>query len=61
MDHEVSLLRYWPIRKQYWGRHFWAIGYGVFSSGYITDGMIREYIKIHREHQGHHDDDFSIE
>ena len=22
-------------RKQYWGRHFWAIGYGAFSSGYV--------------------------
>jgi len=33
------------LRKQYWGCHFWAIGYGAFSSGYITDDMIGEYIK----------------
>jgi len=35
------------LGKQYWGKHFWAIGYAAFSSGTITDEMIREYIKNH--------------
>jgi len=47
--------------KQCWGRHFWAIGYSAFSSGYLTEDMIREYIKGYREHQGHNDDDFPVE
>ena len=31
--------------KMYWGRHFWARGYFVVSSGTITDEMIMEYIE----------------
>ena len=33
----------------------------VFSVQIITDDTIREYIKRHREHQGHNDDDFPVE
>ena len=36
------------LGKQYWGQHFWAIGYAAFSSGEVTDQMIREYIKNHQ-------------
>ena len=25
------------LRKKYWGRHFWAIGFGCWSTGNITD------------------------
>jgi len=32
------------IRKQLWGRHFWARGYFVVSSGTINDEMIQQYI-----------------
>ena len=35
------------LGKQYWGNHFWAIGYAAFSAGDVTDDMIREYIKNH--------------
>jgi REP-associated tyrosine transposase len=39
------LLQEFPhLRKQFWGRHFWARGYLAVSSGTITDEMIREYI-----------------
>ena len=33
------------MQKQYWGRHFWARGYFVASSGNVTDEAIMEYIK----------------
>ena len=33
------------IQKQYWGRHFWARGYFVASSGNVTDEAIAEYIR----------------
>ncbi len=33
------------IRKQCWGRHLWARGYFVASSGNITEETIREYIR----------------
>ena len=46
------------LRKEYWGRHFWGIGYFCVTSGNVTDEMIIKYI----EEQGHkqHDDVFQI-
>ena len=39
------LLQEFPhLRKQFWGRHFWARGYLAVSSGNITDEMIQNYI-----------------
>jgi putative transposase len=36
------------LKKKYWGRHFWAIGYGVWSTGNITEEMVQEYLEHHR-------------
>ena len=33
------------LRKEFWGRHLWARGYFICSSGNVTDEMIEEYIK----------------
>jgi putative transposase len=33
------------IQKEFWGRHIWARGYFVASSGNITDEMIKAYIE----------------
>jgi len=39
------LLQEFPhLKKQFWGRHFWARGYLAVSSGNITDEMIQKYI-----------------
>jgi len=40
---------YPALSKRYWGRHFWAIGYGVWSTGNITDAMVEEYLEHHRK------------
>jgi putative transposase len=32
------------LQKMYRGRHFWARGYFVASSGNVTDEVIMEYI-----------------
>ena len=37
------------IGKKYWGRHFWAIGFGVWSTGNITDEMVQQYLEHHRK------------
>ena len=37
------------LRKRYWGRHFWAVGYGAWSTGVITDEMVQEYLEHHRD------------
>ena len=41
------------LKKRYWGKHLWAIGYFVRTTGNVTDDMIKEYIKHHGK-----DDDF---
>lgn len=39
------MMEFQHIQKQYWGRHLWARGYFVASSGNVTDDMIAEYIR----------------
>jgi len=36
------------LSKQYWGKHFWAIGYGVWSTGSVSQDMVNEYLEHHR-------------
>ncbi len=47
------------LNRQFWGRHMWARGYFVASSGNITDEMIMQYI----ENQGKEptDEDFKTD
>jgi putative transposase len=35
------------LHKRYWGRHFWAIGYGAWSTGNLTQEMIDNYLDHH--------------
>ena len=49
------------LGKRYWGRHFWAIGYGAWSTGNITDEMVQEYLEHHRKPSDMSDDNFIIE
>ena len=44
------------LSKQYWGKHFWAIGYAAFSSGHVTDEMIMQYLEHHKNSRNHNDD-----
>lgn len=37
------------LHKRYWGRHFWAIGFGCWSTGNITGKMVNEYLEHHRK------------
>ncbi len=38
------LMNYRRLRQTFWGRHLWARGYFVASSGNVTDETIAEYI-----------------
>ena len=56
------LLQEFPrLRKQFWGRHFWARGYLAVSSGTITDEMIRAYIEEQEGEQIADDSRFPID
>jgi len=35
------------LRKSYWGKHFWSIGYGAWSTGNLTQEMVDEYLSHH--------------
>ena len=37
------------LKRRYWGQHFWAIGYGAWSTGNISEEMVNEYIEHHRD------------
>lgn len=49
------------LKKRYWGNHFWATGYGVWSSGNITDKMVNEYLEHHRRKDSDDNSDFILE
>ena len=48
------------LGKRYWGQHFWAIGFGCWSTGNITDKMVNEYLEHHRK-SPNDSDNFIIE
>ena len=49
------------LMKKYWGQHFWAIGYGCWSTGNITDEMVNEYLEHHRKPDEKGESNFIIE
>ena len=49
------------LGKRYWGRHFWAIGYGAWSTGNITDEMVEQYLEHHRKPSNGESDTFILE
>ena len=55
----ILMMEYKSLSRAFWGRHIWARGYFVASSGNVTDEVIMKYI----EEQGQEppDGDFSIE
>ena len=40
---------YPELKKRYWGNHFWATGFGAWSTGNVTEELIQKYIEGHRE------------
>ncbi len=53
-------MEYKELNKQFWGRHLWARGYFVASSGNVTDEVIAEYIKNQDVAENMKSDNFSI-
>ena len=54
-------MEYPELKKKYWGQHFWAIGYGVWSTGNITDEMVLEYLEHHRDKPNSPTNDWILE
>ena len=49
------------LNKQYWGRHFWAVGYGAWSTGKITDEMIQKYLEHYKDKPNSEKGDWILE
>ncbi len=49
------------LKKRYWGRHFWAIGFGCWSTGNITDEMVNQYLEHHRNPNDNNNGNFIVE
>ena len=55
------MMEFRHMQKQYWGRHLWARGYFVASSGNVTDEVIMEYIRLQEDTEpGDGGDDFQV-
>jgi putative transposase len=52
------LQEFQPLRRACWGRHVWARGFFVASSGNVTDEVIMEYIKT--QDMAKPEDDFQV-
>ncbi len=37
------------LSSLYLGKHFFGVGYGVWSTGNVTDEMINKYLENHRK------------
>jgi putative transposase len=51
--HERFNKSFLKLKRRYWGRHFWAIGYFVRTTGNVTDEMIKAYIEHHGKDDGY--------
>ncbi len=55
------MMEFGHIQKQCWGRHLWARGYFVASSGNVTDEVIQEYIRLQEDtNKDDNDENFHV-
>ncbi len=52
---------YPELQKRYWGKHFWAIGYGAWSTGNLAEELVQEYLEHHRNPSNADNDNFLID
>lgn len=58
-SHKLQM-EYKELNRQYWGRHLWARGYFVASSGNVTDEVIAKYIESQDLEESKKNDNFDI-
>jgi putative transposase len=46
---KILLGEFGELRRRFYGGHLWGIGYGVWSTGNITDEMIQVYLDHHKD------------
>ena len=53
------LSEYRRLKKEFWGRHLWARGYFVCTTGNVTDDAIKQYIE-QQDAEPQNDEDFRV-
>ena len=52
---------YPELQKRYWGKHLWAIGYGAWSTGTMSEELVEEYLEHHRRPSNQESENFMLE
>lgn len=55
------MMEFRHLNRQFWGRHIWARGYFVATSGNVTDEVIQEYIRLQGHEPPDDDETFRVE
>ena len=55
------MMEFRHLNRQFWGRHMWARGYFVATSGNVTDEVIAEYIRLQGKEPPEDDAVFRVE
>ena len=55
------LMEFRHLNKTFWGRHMWARGYFVATSGNVTDDVIQEYIRLQGQEPPPDDEKFRVQ
>jgi putative transposase len=53
-------LEYPHLKSRYWGKHFWVVGYGAWSTGNVTEALVQEYLEHHRHPSNRDTDPFIL-
>ncbi len=55
------LMEFRHLNRAFWGRHLWARGFFVATSGNVTDEVIEEYIRLQGREPPVDDEAFRVE
>lgn len=54
------LMEFRHLNRAFWGRHLWARGYFVATSGTVTDEVLVEYIRLQGQERPPEAEDFEV-
>jgi putative transposase len=55
------MMEFRHLNKAFWGRHLWARGFFVATSGNVTDEVIQEYIRLQGQEPLTSEENFRVE
>ena len=55
------MMEFRHLNKVFWGRHMWARGFFVTTSGNVTDDVIKEYIRLQGQEPPINNENFGIQ